>query len=80
MNQSEISEEMLALIQSAKQGNAAAQNNLGWMYQHNEGNIHEAHVWYRRSAEQGYSHAQNNIGAIYQNGLGVEQDDSEAVR
>lgn len=80
MNQSEISEEMLALIQSAKQGNAAAQNNLGWMYQQNEGNIHEANVWYRRSAEQGYSHAQNNIGAIYQNGLGVEQNDSEAVK
>ncbi|BAK75884.1 Sel1 repeat-containing protein [Pseudogulbenkiania sp. NH8B] len=35
--------------------------------------------WYRRAAEQGHCEAQNNLGTLYQRGLGVAQDDTEAV-
>lgn len=35
--------------------------------------------WYRKAAEQGHSEAQNNLGTLYQRGLGVTQDDTEAV-
>ena len=34
----------------------------------------------RRLAESGFASAQNNLGMIYDNGLGVPQDDAEAVK
>ena len=34
----------------------------------------------RRAAEGGEAHAQFRLGALYDNGLGVPQDDAEAVR
>ena len=61
----------------AEQGNAAAQNNLGFMYKSGYGvpqDYAEAVKWYRLAAEQGQAIAQSNLGVMYKNGWGVPQD------
>jgi TPR repeat protein len=65
----------------AEQGDAAAQNNLGLMYQYGEGvleNDKEAVKWYRKSAENGYAKAQNNLGVMHAHGWGVLKNMSQA--
>ena len=58
----------------AEKGDAAAQFNLGVMYQNGEGvskdNV-EAVKWYRKAAEQGDDYALVNLGAMYRQGEGV---------
>ncbi len=69
--------------EAAEQGNAKAQNNLGFMYQKGLGvpPIHaEAARWYMKAAEQGESRAQVSLGLLYLNGRGVPQDYAEAAR
>ena len=61
----------------AEQSYAAAQNNVGVMYDNGEGVLQdyaEAVKWYRLAAEQGYAAAHNNVGLMYANGRGVVQD------
>ncbi len=58
-------------------GLAAAQYNLGLMYQDGQGvqqNYSLAVNWYWLAAAQGHGRAQNDIGYMYLNGLGVPQD------
>jgi TPR repeat protein len=65
----------------AEQGNAEAQNMLGYMYRYGQGlpqDFEQARLWYRRAADQGNATAQNNLGALYRQGLGVPQDYQEA--
>ena len=65
----------------AKKGNAAAQFNLGLMYEKGLGvNLEnkEAARWYLKAAEQGHAKAQNNLGAMYAVGLGVLKDHRRA--
>jgi len=65
----------------AKKGNAAAQFNLGLMYEKGLGvNLEnkEAAKWYLKAAEQGHTKAQNNLGAMYAVGLGVLKDHRRA--
>ena len=65
----------------AEQGNALAQNKLGYMYRNGIGvtqDYAEAVKWYRKAAEQGYAKAQFNLGIMYDNGLGVPQDYAQA--
>ncbi len=67
----------------AKQGDAAAQFNLGLMYETGQGvpqNYVQAVRWYRTAADQGYASAQSNLGLLYADGQGVTQDYAEAVR
>ncbi|MBI5242835.1 MAG: SEL1-like repeat protein [Elusimicrobia bacterium] len=67
----------------ARQGNAAAQNQLASMYALGQGverDDAEAVKWLRRSAEQGYASAQFNLGVLYSNGQGVARSDAEAAR
>jgi TPR repeat protein len=66
-----------------EQGDAAAQNSLGFMYDNGKGvpqDFAEAVKWYRLAAEQGFAKAQYNLGEMYDNGEGVPQDDVEAVK
>jgi hypothetical protein len=66
---------------SAEQGNAGAQNNLGYMYEKGDGvpqDYAEAVKWYKKSAEQGNAYAQNNIGHMYEKGRGVPKEYMEA--
>ncbi|MFO7853725.1 MAG: tetratricopeptide repeat protein [Paracoccaceae bacterium] len=67
----------------AKQGEAAAQHNLGSMYDRGEGvpqDHAEAVRWWRLAAEQGHVKAQFNLGVMHATGEGVSQDPAEAVR
>ena len=69
--------------QMAEQGQAAAQYNLGIMYEYGRGvrqNDVEAARWYRKASVQGVSVAQYKLGIMYDNGWGVPQSDTEAVR
>ena len=68
---------------AADQGHAAAQNNLGFMYEEGRGVVRddaEAVRWYRKAADQGHTAAQYNLGSMYAEGRGVVRDDAEAVR
>jgi len=61
----------------AEQGLAAAQKNLGVMYQQGQGvpqDYAEAVKWTRRAAEQGFAAAQYNLGVMYYEGQGGPQD------
>ncbi len=67
----------------AENGDAVAQNDLGWMYEYGLGVAQDyktAAEWYRKSAEQSSPDAQNNLGEMYYRGLGVKLDYVEAVR
>ena len=68
---------------AAEQGDAAAQNKLGFMYANGEGvpeDATEAVRWYRLAAEQGDAIAQFNLGFMYANGEGVPKDAAAAAR
>ena len=68
---------------AADQGNADAQDNVGWLYQHGWGvaqDYAEAMRWYRKAADQGDARAQANIGELYQHGWGVAKNYAEATR
>ena len=61
----------------ANQGDAAAQYNLGLMYDKGEGvrqDYLKARQWYEKAANQGYAQAQFNLGVIYYHGKGVRQN------
>jgi len=66
---------------AAYNGLAAAQFNLGVMYDNGQGvtqDYAEAVRWYREAADQGLAAAQFNLGLMYCNGQGVTQDYAEA--
>ena len=67
----------------AEQGNAAAQGNLGVMYEKGQGVPRDdktAVKWSRLAAKQGNAAAQGNLGVMYEKGQGVPQDDKTAVK
>ena len=67
---------------AALQGHAAAQYNLGCLYEHGLGvqaSDAEAIDWFRKAAEQGFAAAQNNLSRFYAAGRGTTRDDAEAV-
>ena len=68
---------------SAEQGDAAAQFNLGIIYDQGLGvaqDYVQAVRWYKLAAEQGDASAQFNLGVMYDEGQGVAQDYVQAVR
>jgi len=78
--EAQIEEEKKAFAETkgkAESGNAAAQYNLGVMYDKGEGvgeDDKEAAKWYRLAADQGDADAQCNIGVLYAQGRGVLED------
>ncbi|KAF9932103.1 hypothetical protein FBU30_008917 [Linnemannia zychae] len=67
---------------AADQGNAIAQNQLGFMYGKGYGiprDYSQAMIWYRKSAENENSSGQCNVGFMYNNGYGVPQDYTQAI-
>ncbi len=67
----------------AEQGDASAQNDLGWMYSHGNGveqDLKEAVRLYQLAAKQGNTSAQFNLGVMYFEGSGTPQDSKEAVK
>ena len=68
---------------AADEGNAAAQYNLGVIYENGSGVAQQyktAVQWYTLAADQGYVEAQYNLGVIYENGSGVAQEYDTALR
>ena len=64
-------------LQVAEQGDAAAQYNLGVMYDQGQGvrqDYVQAVYWYRKAAEQENAKAQYNLGLMYANGKGARQN------
>jgi TPR repeat protein len=62
---------------AAEQGDADAQNSLGFAYDNGRGVTQDyaaAFSWYRKAADQGNADAQYNLGNMYENGTGVTQD------
>ena len=67
----------------AEQGDAAAQGNIGFMYENGKGVLQdyaEAVKWYRLAAEQGHANSQKSVGFMYTKGKGVLQDYAEAMK
>lgn len=67
----------------AQQGNASAQEMLGFMYLYGQGverSDSNAVRWYRRAAENGLATAQNSLGVLYERGRGVLKNFSEAAK
>lgn len=65
----------------AAQGDADAQNMLGFMYRWGQGveqDFQKARQWYRLAADQGHATAQNNLGLVYRYGLGVPKNYAKA--
>jgi len=66
----------------AQNGDAMAQNHLGYMYDkgiYTEENDEEALKWYRKAADSGLAKAQYNVGIMYENGYGVAKDTKQAM-
>ena len=73
-----VEQDYASIIESAKQGDAAAQCDLGLMYYHGNSvpqNYKRAIQYYTKSAKQGYAKAQHDLGLIYSNGTGLEMQD-----
>lgn len=71
-----------ALLEKAKQGDAEAQYALAVVFDTGDGlpeDDKKAIEWYRRAAAQGHMHAQHNLGISYANGEGVERNVVQAV-
>lgn len=67
---------------AAERGNADAQSNLGFMYEHGQGvdkNDQKAAKLYRQAAEQGDMVGQYNLGLSYFFGRGVPEDENQSV-
>jgi TPR repeat protein len=65
----------------ADQGNAMAQNNIGYLYEQGLGvgqSYPEAMAWYRKAADHEIPLAQYALGLMYANGHGVPKHDVEA--
>jgi uncharacterized protein len=71
------------LRQTAEQGNAEAQYNLGMTYYCGQGvkqNYRNAAKWFHSAAEQGHAGAQYNLSFMYATGEGVPKDHYESAR
>lgn len=67
----------------AEQGDAAAQFNVGLLYNSGQGVPKDAGAaahWYRLAADQGFAKAQLNLADMYVDGNGVPQDLLEAAK
>jgi len=67
----------------ANQGNPAAKNLLGMMYELGKGvpqDLARSVSYYRQGAKQGDPHAQYNLAVSFDSGTGVPQNYREAVR
>lgn len=66
----------------AEQGNAAAQNYLGLLYDRGHGvpqDSGQAMTWYRKAAEGGSAEAQYSLGAAHEFGFGAPRDEPQAA-
>ena len=74
------------LKKQAEQGDAAAQNDLGFAYYKGNYNGKEvdqdyenALLWFLKAADQSFAEAQNNLGDLFYYGIGVEKNYDKAA-
>ncbi len=75
-------EERVQLSVRAERGDAAAQAEMGRIYEKGNGVTRdpaEALSWYRKAADQGHAEAQTLLGQIYAKGHGVDRNMATAV-
>ena len=65
---------------SAEQGNAKAQNHVGYCYEIVFSNHLEAVKWYKKAAEQGDVVAQRNLANCYYFGIGIISNELKAIK
>ena len=73
----------MSAAQSADQGDAKAQYELGLSCYHGQGvarDYAEAAKWYRKAADQDYAEAQHMLGLMYASGRGVAKDNVESYK
>ena len=73
---------MTSYRKAADQGDALAQNLIGYLYQEGQGvqqDYAQAMAWHRKAADQGDATAQNWVGMFYANGQGVRRDYAQAM-
>ena len=66
----------------AEKGEAAAQYNLGVLYDRGLGveqDYEKAREWYRKAADQRYGRAEHNLGIMYESGKGVAKNTAKAA-
>jgi TPR repeat protein len=71
------------ITERAHAGEAAAQDELGWMYAIGHGvkqDYAQAVEWFRKAAEQGVVRAQYHLGLMYFRGQAVPRDHAEALK
>lgn len=76
MDAGDMAGAIAAFRESAENGVAIAQYNLGVLYFSGRGveqDYREAHRWTHMAAEQGFANAQANLGTLYYNDLGVSE-------
>jgi hypothetical protein len=69
-------------LPKAEDGDLAAQNYLGEIYQKGMGLPPQYDIaarWFQKAADQGYAQAKINLGYLYEKGLGVPQDPVKAI-
>jgi hypothetical protein len=67
--------------ESAKAGDARAQNNLGRFYRLGKGgpvDLKQAIYWFTKASEQGQPNAETSLGDMYENGDGLTKDYNSA--
>lgn len=73
--------DIASLEKAAAQGDAAAQFNLGVLYDQGRGvrqDYQKAREWWEKAAAQGHAMAQVKLGFLYYYGQGVRQDYQKA--
>ncbi len=71
-----------ALRKPAASGDARAQNNLGYLYEHGLGvtqSYSEALLWYRKASASGLPEAKYNLATLYHHGLGIARNQPLAL-
>jgi len=66
-----------ALRKSAESGDARAQNNLGYLYEHGLGvtqSYTEARLWYDKASALGLPEAKYNLATLHHHGLGIARN------
>jgi TPR repeat protein len=74
----DIPHAMILFRKAADQGRVNSELNLGKMYDETK-DFAQAAIWYRKAAEHGDTEAANNLGSLYYNGLGVPENNQEAI-
>ena len=74
-----IDEEIInASIDKAKQGDANAQRQLGYVYGFNN-DYEKSFYWFKKATEQGDAESISHLGTLYFDGNGVLQDFDKAL-